>query len=1536
MLAAIIPLAVFASPPTVTGRWSTDGSTWRNFNDAQAPHLGFSGFGALGEDGQQLQLKVEVGFSSSPGQKKVEVTIADSLEWIDNGASNIPEPIFASVSGPFDRTVWQENVSTQHTFNDGRYVYTFKPDTVSATLNFRVANNTADDYSYQDNPIIVDVSEDSASSQLVLPRINYMTLGYQLAPQSYSRTRTVPLDTDVGMVDSIATVYDHLYTGSDFRRKRLFENMKITLEAPEGAEVQGVYDDNLEIREHMTNGGWTYTNVGTTNYITTWEFTLDKRRASYFGLSPIWRFPSSSFNLGGTATITYKQVEWNYYGGSKYTRVYSNAAGDGVGTRTDRYTFSNTENVLPLAGTYVKANFISPDHPGAHGDLGSYGIANEGGADSTPKWVELEFDTTKVGVTALHLIGEPGTRNIEIQYRKEGEAGWPNTTTLSKTFPDSPQTLSRSLLYGTELGLAKAEYIAALRYKVEHTPGGGGPAYGVKAGHAISSSTNVFYGIAKPGCSSPISTTVNVRDVADANDVQTTTVNTSTSTPNVMSAIVPTLLGDRVVEAGEDIVFSATIKNYNHEQTYLSKAPIIYIRDETGVGISDVSLVSSRGVNLFTAYPDKVIWDHHHTELNGTKVYKIDTSGLNNTSLSYEAQYAAATGYHTYERESRSLQLSWKVSTPSNYNDAIKRHFNHDILWVTDTYSDVMNGAGRRGDPHEVHSTSQFNQLVVGITEGTAYYQVQNRANLDMVTEAKSTQDGSVWKTWNGSTDDLIPTSSTNNYQVRTSVGSDSGQPSSNQSYVYIPIPKKNQEWGVLNEGYSDIPYDTTTYKSTFGFDTFLAGPVSNPDSSRYTITYGTIPTGSFNASTGFGDVGDALKAHSSWNNNYDNTTNMVRIRVSGVSANMPHSFTMELSSNVSTNTENSVNIYRPLYWQDLTNAQADVFTTWAQGDPIAFRLLSIGSLQGQVFFDGNTNSVWDSGEAIPSGTHNFSGWTLGVYEPQGTTPVAEHNLTNDGGYAISGLSRAIAYNLRLTSPQGEPYYVGPSNRTYSTTQQTVGTYNFFALNTGSNTQATAEGVYAVDIPGQQGAEEQGNGIYNIGLTGSTTWTIYTHEDLSSFTNSKDSPSTTYAGNTMNIVTGGPHDTVGNLTVTPQTNYQFVGWMAYNGSASDFATLNNTQKLALSVPSITPSASDLFPTPTDTTTLNYEDRMLYGVHRALTTITATKQWDDNGSGASHPTSVSVQLRQNGTNYGNPVTLNNTNSWTTTWQDLPLNDNTGNPYTYTVTEPTVPPGYTLSTTGTGTTSDPFILTNTRDITSVWVTKKWINPLDETTPSEVKLILLRGIEGSGAPVSYRTHILTGTAGTDWYYTFTNLPEKDLLGNSYIYTIEEEVPTKYTLKITGTGKATDPFILTNSRTMPDPVEVTINGKVILQGKELEADQFTVVLTLPDRLTTLSTKNKADGSFTFPTQTHPLPGNYTYTIHQVQGSAEGITYSGTQYSANLKVTLDSEGNKLNYKLTSTKDGKLMEDGEIFVFINSYSEPAFTPTLTVLPKTGK
>ncbi|HOR57210.1 MAG TPA: hypothetical protein PLV82_00860, partial [bacterium] len=1026
-----MPLAVFASPPVVSGEWSVDdGNTWNAFGGGVVPTLGF-----VGNSGQELLVRVSTTFSTG-NTKQIKVTIADGLEWIDNGASGFPEGmLIGDPVGPEGQTKWPSSADPQHTINNGSYTYTLNSGTTDATLTFRVAQNVVDDYPSQTNPIVVDVNENGASSQLSLPTINYEQTPGIIAGQS--REKIVPLDTDVGTIYSLLTIYNY---GSYSPITRLFEDIKITLEAPSAAEVNGTYASGPSGLQAMINGGWTYNKVSTDPVAGTsvWEFTLDKRRSYFFGLSPIWHFPSSSFNVGESVTINYKKTEWTYYGNDEGYKVEY-----GVGeesSRTETYTFSNEENVLPLRGTYIRASHISPNHPGAHGDLGSYGIANQGGKDSTPKWVELEFDTTKVGVTALDLIGEPGTRNIEIQYRKEGETGWPNTATLSKTFPSSPPTLSRTLLYGTELGLAETEYIAALRYKMEHTPEGGGSPYGVKSGYETNPSVNAFYGIGKPGCSSPIETTLSVRDVTDASQVVSTII--STPSTEIASAITPVLESNRVVEAGESLDFSATIKNYSGGQPWFSKTPIIYIRDETGLGISNLSLVSSRGVDLLATYPGKVTWSLDHSEpadpVTGIvpKVYKIDTSGLNDTNLSYEAQYAAATGYHTYERRLRTLKLNWTINTPSDYNDGAKQHLNHDILWVTDTYSERMSGAGRKGDPYKVHSQNQDNQLVVSMSEDTFYYQVKNRNDLSVTTEAKSTQDGAVWTTWSGSVDDLIPISFSQNYQVRTTLTNHSGLPTTSDpdkaSYIYIPIPKKGQQWGVLNEGYSGAPNGLGTALDTFGFDSFLADPVSNPDTSLYTITYGTVPTGGFSADTSFSAIGDALKAHTGWSSSYDDNTNMVRIRAVSIPVNTPHNFTMELRSNVPTNAENSVNIYRPVYWQDLTNAQGDTFTTWAQGDPIAVQL-SRGNLQGQVFFDGNTNSVWDSGEAISSGTHNFSGWTLGIYTTaHATTPVVEFNLATDGSYSIGGLSRAIAYNLRLTSPQGESYYVGPSNRTYS------------------------------------------------------------------------------------------------------------------------------------------------------------------------------------------------------------------------------------------------------------------------------------------------------------------------------------------------------------------------------------------------------------------------------------------------------------------------------------------------------------------------
>ncbi len=232
LLVAVIPLAVFASPPVVSGEWSVDdGNTWNAFGSGVVPTLGF-----VGNSGQELLVRVSTTFSTG-NTKQIKVTIADGLEWIDNGASGFPEGmLIGDPVGPEGQTKWPSSADPQHTINNGSYTYTLNSGAIDATLTFRVAQNVVDDYPSQTNPIIVDVNENGASSQLALPTINYEQTPGAIAGQS--REKIVPLDTDVGTIYSLLTIYNY---GSNSLITRLFEDIKITLEAPSAAEVNGTY-----------------------------------------------------------------------------------------------------------------------------------------------------------------------------------------------------------------------------------------------------------------------------------------------------------------------------------------------------------------------------------------------------------------------------------------------------------------------------------------------------------------------------------------------------------------------------------------------------------------------------------------------------------------------------------------------------------------------------------------------------------------------------------------------------------------------------------------------------------------------------------------------------------------------------------------------------------------------------------------------------------------------------------------------------------------------------------------------------------------------------------------------------------------------------------------------------------------------------------------------------------------------------------------------------------------------------------------------
>ncbi len=89
-----------------------------------------------------------------------------------------------------------------------------------------------------------------------------------------------------------------------------------------------------------------------------------------------------------------------------------------------------------------------------------------------------------------------------------------------------------------------------------------------------------------------------------------------------------------------------------------------------------------------------------------------------------------------------------------------------------------------------------------------------------------------------------------------------------------------------------------------------------------------------------------------------------------------------------------------------------------------------------------------------------------------------------------------------------------------------------------------------------------------------------------------------------------------------------------------------------------------------------------------TQVTVNKVWKlDNGGTAAD--SVQAQLYQNGTAYGDPVTLSEGTNWAHTWENLPKADTSGNEYTWTVQEVNVPNGFTSSVTGEDNT---FTITN----------------------------------------------------------------------------------------------------------------------------------------------------------------------------------------------------------------------------------------------------
>lgn len=116
-----------------------------------------------------------------------------------------------------------------------------------------------------------------------------------------------------------------------------------------------------------------------------------------------------------------------------------------------------------------------------------------------------------------------------------------------------------------------------------------------------------------------------------------------------------------------------------------------------------------------------------------------------------------------------------------------------------------------------------------------------------------------------------------------------------------------------------------------------------------------------------------------------------------------------------------------------------------------------------------------------------------------------------------------------------------------------------------------------------------------------------------------------------------------------------------------------------------------------------------------------------------------------------------------------------------------------------------------------------------------------------------------------------------------------------------------------IPAATSVTLGASKVLNGKSLDAEEFTFVLTDKGDEQVTAT-NDANGMVVFPAIQYGEAGTYQYTIAEVKGDESDVTYDESEYAVTVTVKDNGEGS-----LVATV---AYEGGNAPVFTNTYNAP--------------
>lgn len=313
-----------------------------------------------------------------------------------------------------------------------------------------------------------------------------------------------------------------------------------------------------------------------------------------------------------------------------------------------------------------------------------------------------------------------------------------------------------------------------------------------------------------------------------------------------------------------------------------------------------------------------------------------------------------------------------------------------------------------------------------------------------------------------------------------------------------------------------------------------------------------------------------------------------------------------------------------------------------------------------------------------------------------------------------------------------------------------------------------------------------------------------------------------------------------------------------------------------------------------------------------TDIYAEKNWSDGQDGKP---GVSLQLSRSIANDAPEVLgtgiASADNNWQVVWKDMPIYDESGNEYGYTIKEVDIPAGYTASApTGSGTLADPFVITNTSIVDTkptpdpgtttpgspstepsygiIKGEKTWFGDKAIDRPKEITVQLINKVTKEVVQTT------TSTEKEEWTYRFRNVLLEDEKGNRINYEVKEVVPQGYEASYSG-------FDIKNTKIDPLAEYRTISGVKIWKNDQ-EGDR-------PDKLE-IRLIDKKSGVIVEKTEATKETGwtyrfenilvkdskgkDYYYRVEEVVPAGYEVSYDGyTITNTKIKPVVKDDGKK-------------------------------------------